>query len=212
MRVGSILFLLMIHFSSSVMADIKFSVSPGVSLIVINGIEVESSSFFHNNNTLTLPNGINQILVQYSVEIKKSGSLEVETTDPHVLVFNEKDKDISLLVPDIKRFSEFRKFNESKSWTLKDSTGRSIEYLSKPLIKEGFQINRDYERELQKLNESGDEVSIATGTSSVGFTHYLNESNKKSNLNNLPETLLQYWYLKADIETRKRFKSWVRDK
>lgn len=194
------------------MADISFTVSPGVSLVAVNGIEVKNHSFFDRNNKLTLPNGKNQVLVRYSVEIKKSGSLEIETTNPHVLVFNEVDKEIHLLVPDIKRLSEFRKFNAGKSWLLKESSGRSIQYLSQPLIKDGLQINRDYERELQELNASGGEIAITTGAYLAVYTPVLNESNKKSDSINLPEISLQYWYLNADSETRKRFKSWVSDK
>lgn len=212
MRFSSVFYIPFILLSSSVMAEVKLSVAPGVSLISVNGSEIERGSLFESKSTIILPNGKNQILVQYSSEIKSSGSLEIESTDPHVLVFSVDDKDVLLLAPDIKRLSGFRKFNAGKFWLLKDSSGRLIDYLSKPLLKEGFQINKDYERELKELNNSGGDFSINKSISLPELPFRINKSNKNSNSINLPEVLLKYWYKNADIETRKRFKSWVSDK
>lgn len=212
MRFSSVFYISIILLSSSVMAEVKLSVSPGVSLIAANGSEIENDSYFESKNTIILPNGKNQILVQYSSEIKSSGSLEIESTDPHVLVFSANDTSVFLLAPDIKRLSEFRKFNTGKFWLLKDSSDHSIEHLSKPLLKEGFQINRDYERELQDLNNAGGDLSINKSMSLSQLSSRINQSNNNSNPINLPEVLLKYWYLNADTETRHRFKSWVSDK
>lgn len=212
MRFSSVFCIVIIFLSSSVRAEVVLSVVPGITLLAINGSEIDSGSFFENKSTIILPDGKNQILVQYSSEIKKSGNLEIEITDPHVLVFSVNDNDILLSVPDIKRFSEFRKFNAGKLWLLKDSSDHSVEYLSKPLLKEGFQINRDYERELQDLNNAGGDLSINKSMSLSLLSSRINQSNNNSNSINLPEVLLKYWYLNADTETRHRFKSWVSDK
>ncbi len=212
MRFGSVFYIVIILLSSSVRAEVILSVGPGITLLATNGSEVDSGSFFENKSTIILPDGKNQILVQYSSEIKKSGNLEIESTDPHVLVFSVNNKDILLSVPDIKRFSEFRKFNAGKLWLLKDSSDHSVEYLSKPLLKEGFQINRDYERELQDLNNAGGDLSINKSMSLSQLSSRISQSNNNSNSINLPEVLLKYWYLNADTETRNRFKSWVSDK
>ena len=212
MRFCSIFYISIILFSSSASAEIDLSIGPGISLIAANGSEIESSSLFESNRSITLPNGKNQLLVQYSLEIRSSGSLEMEYTDPHVLVFNASDKSLRLLVSEVKGLSEFRQFNSGKFWSLKDSTGRLIKHRSKPLLKEGFQINRDYEQELEELNNTGGDLSINNPVILSVVSPRTNEINKKANLINLPETLLRYWYLNADIETRQRFKSWVSDK
>ncbi|MDO6565084.1 DUF2057 domain-containing protein [Amphritea sp. 1_MG-2023] len=221
MRFCSIIFSsFVLLFSSSLMADNNFSTAADISLIAINGVEIESDSFFDNKQMFTLPNGKNQILVQFSTEVNTSGGLAFETTDAHVLVFNAVDKDIQLSAPDIKKLSEFRQFNLGNAWILKDSDGAAIEYLSEALIKDGFQMNRNYEQELKKLNAAGHAVSI---TELIKYTGFASDSamvkssdypdNKlRTDSINLPETLLRYWYLNADLDTRAKFKAWINAK
>lgn len=221
MRFGStIVSIILVLLSSPLLADVKLSVAPDISLIAVNGSEIESNSFFENKKIATLPDGKNQILVQYTAEVKTSGGFEVESSDAHVIVFTAVDKAIQLSVPVIKKISEFREFNRGNSWLLKDSSGHSVEYLSEALIKEGFQINRNYEQELSKLNESGGETSITNSMKIAGFSSdsdiknkpVLNGYNNKDDSINLPATLLRYWYLNADVETRETFKAWVNGK
>ncbi|BBB25430.1 YccT family protein [Amphritea japonica] len=208
MRFSLSFFFVLILFCSSIRADINLSVGSGITLIAVNGAEINRSSLFDHADNIVLPNGKNQILVQYSTEIRSSGSFNVENSDLHVLVFSVTDKTISLLTPEIKRLSEFKRFNAGKLWILKDSFDRSIKYISKPLLKSGFQINRDYEAELKTLNESGGDISISNvfvSEKSPPQNKFLNEYNRI----NLPEIMLEYWYLKADVDTRNRFKSSV---
>ncbi|RTE65253.1 DUF2057 domain-containing protein [Amphritea opalescens] len=217
MRFGSNIFSLIVFlFSSSAMAEVKFSVGSDIMLIAVNGSEIVNDSFFENTDTMILPNGKNQILVQYSTEVKASGGSEIETTDAHVIVFNAEDTAVHLSAPEIKKLSQFREFNLGGAWLLSDNAGTKIQYLSQPLIKEGFQINRNYEQELRTLNESDTPVSMKKSMTLVGFssTAEPNTPMLKQNANevdsiNLPETLLRYWYLNADLETRAKFKVWL---
>nr|WP_320136945.1 DUF2057 domain-containing protein [uncultured Amphritea sp.] len=217
---STVFYMFSLIFSSSLMADVKLSVGSDISLIAVNGYEVESKSFFDNKKTAILPNGKNQILVKYSTEIKQAGGLEIESTDAHVLVFTAVDQDVQLSAPTIKKVSELRQFNRGDTWILKDSAGNSITYLSQTLVKDGFQINRNYEQELSKLNQSGGAIAIGNSLKLTGFSSesgeinkpFSNEQNNKSGSLNLPETLLRYWYLHADLETRERFKTWVKGK
>ncbi|MBN1008709.1 DUF2057 family protein [Amphritea pacifica] len=217
----------LLFISTSVMAEVELLAGSGISIIAVNGVEVESDSLIGNTVSATLPNGINQVLVNYSAEIESSGDLEIETTNPHVIVFNAKDSRIQLSTPEITRLSDFETFDKGQQWKLADSSGHTISYQSKPLIKEGFQLSRDYAAELQRFNQSGDALSInsfaASNRSSaslpinnvasgVAINPLSNGSVYNSDSVNLPEQLLQYWYMKADAETRERFKAWIRNK
>ena len=211
--------------STSVLADVKLSAENGIYIIAVNGVELESDSLIGNKLSAQLPNGVNQILVRYSAEIETFGDIEIENSNPHIIVFKAQDNSLKLSAPEIKRMSEFDEFDNGQQWLLTDSAGRSISYKSKPLIKEGFQLSRDYVRELNDFNRSGDELSInylpsdmrdsakqAESKSVVISYKFSDESiDNKKNVN-LPEQLLQYWYLKADAETRERFKDWISDK
>ncbi|WP_299199264.1 DUF2057 domain-containing protein [uncultured Amphritea sp.] len=228
MRFSSNLFLTtLLLISTSALAEVRLSAGSGISIIAVNGVEVKSDSLIGNNVSATLPNGISQILVNYSAEIESSGDLEIETANPHIIVLQAKDSQIQLSAPDITRLADFNEFDKGQQWKLTDSTGHTIRYKAKPLIKEGFQLSRDYAAELQRFNQSGDALSINNFAS-------INRSSVRSSINNsasgveinslssgsadsdssmnLPERLLQYWYLKADAETRERFKTWIGNK
>ncbi|SER15355.1 hypothetical protein SAMN03080615_04127 [Amphritea atlantica] len=224
---SNIFFSVLLFASTSVMANVELSAGSGISIIAVNGVEVESDSLIGNNVSATLANGISQILVNYSAEIESSGDLEIETTNPHVIVFNAKDTHVQLSAPEITRLSDFDEFDKGQQWKLADSSGHVISYQSKPLIKEGFQLSRDYASELQRFNQSGDALSINSfasinrssirspinnTASGVRINTLSNKSVDNSGPVNLPEELLQYWYLKADADTRERFKSWISNK
>ncbi|WP_428036096.1 YccT family protein [Amphritea sp.] len=223
----NIFFPVFILASTTVMAEVELSAGSGISIIAVNGVEVESDSLIGNNISATLPNGINQILVNYSAEIESSGDLEIETTNPHIIVFKAEDSRLVLSAPEITRISDFNEFDKSQQWKLADGSGSSISYQSKPLIKEGFQLSRDYASELQRFNQSGDALSINSFApinrppvtlpinsvvSGVNISSLSNGSADNADSVNLPEKLLQYWYLKADAETRERFKVWISNK
>lgn len=228
MRFSSNLFLTtFLLISTSAFSEVRLSADSGISIIAVNGVEVESDSLIGNNVSATLPNGISQILVNYSAEIESSGDLEIETTNPHIIVLQEKDSQIQLSAPEITRLSDFNEFDKGQQWRLTDNSGHSIRYQAKPLIKEGFQLSRDYATELQRFNQSGDALSINNfasinrssvrssinnSASGVGINSLSNGSADSNDSINLPEQLLQYWYLKADAETRERFKAWIGNK
>ncbi|WP_415901751.1 DUF2057 family protein [Neptuniibacter sp. QD29_5] len=52
-------------------ADNTLLLEEGVNLIAVNGSEVNSEKLFNGSNNYKLPNGSNQILVNYTAEVKK---------------------------------------------------------------------------------------------------------------------------------------------
>ncbi len=212
MRFGSKLFFCSIFlFSASVMADVKLTVDSGIELIAVNGTEFNGSFFGTGKNTVELLNGDNQVLVRYSVEMKSSGDTEIESSNPHVLLFEAHDDLVLLSAPEIKKMDDLRDFDNGKYWILTGSSGESIDYQAQPRIREGFELSRDYEQELKEFNRKGGAVSMKSD-SSISDDNISAVTSVLSENNNLPEVMLRYWYFQADHKTKVRFKSWVLDK
>ena len=97
------LLLSMCAFSTPVLAEVSIQLEEGISVLALNGKEVISKSLFSGTDTLKLNNGVNQLLVQYTAEIKASADdYELESTDPFVLLLDAADKRLVLKAPAIK--------------------------------------------------------------------------------------------------------------
>lgn len=213
------LFVLLLAFSSSLIADVRIQFEEGVSVLALNGKEVTNESLFSEADFVYLNNGLNQLLVQYTAELKKSADdFELETTDSFVLLFDAKNIALVLKAPKIRNEDDVDSFNRSGDWRLLDASGVAQIIKISPLKKDGFQLSRDYERELEKFNltdsaaafpyvrvvESAEKSPLPTVKSHAG-----NNRQSQSTELNMPEKMLRYWYNQADSETRKRFKKWI---
>jgi len=204
-------------------ADVKIGFEDGVSVLAYNGKEVRSNSFLEGTEFLKVENGLHQLLVQYTAEIKSSADdHELETTDTFVLLFEANDAQLMLGAPELKSVSAVEEFNKSGQWHLKQSDGKSVAVKSSVLKKEGFQLSRDYERELRDFNATGANAALpympkpvvsADMSKPVAASYSSNTVQSKSQSEapqvNMPEQMLKFWYNQADQETRERFKKWI---
>ncbi len=104
----SILFLATLFSSSFVFAENILNLSEGVNLLAINGKEAKSPSFFNDQSAYKLPNGINQIVVSYTAEIKNGSEYELEYTNAFVLLFDQKDEQLLIAAPEIKKIKDIK--------------------------------------------------------------------------------------------------------
>lgn len=209
-------------FSIPALADVNIKIEDGISVLAINGKEVSGKNFISGEDVIKLHDGVNQLLVQYTAEIKTSADdFELESTDPFVLLLDAADKQLVLAAPLVKTEKNIAKFNELGNWKLLDSQGKSLALTVAPLKKEGFQLARNYEYELADFNMSGAEASLPNKQAIASMpalspapviqqAHVIKVSNaNKKDEVNIAEEMLRYWYDHADFETRKRFKEWI---
>ncbi len=209
----------LLGFSSSLVADVRVQFEEGISVLALNGKEVTSESLFSGSDVVELNDGLNQLLVQYTAELKKSADdFELETTDSFVLLFDVKNVALVLKAPLIRNEGDVDAFNRSGDWRLLDTNGVAQVIKVSPLKKDGFQLSRDYERELEEFNLT-DSAAALPYERVVGLADKSplpavnsqsgNNSQSKSSEMNMSEKMLRYWYNQADSETRKRFKKWI---
>ncbi|WP_415885416.1 DUF2057 family protein [Neptuniibacter sp. QD37_6] len=185
----------------------------GVNLIAVNGEEINSDSLFSSSTKHNLPNGLNQILVDFTAEIKKGDDFELEKTKAFVLLFESSDTKITLSAPLIERIKDLKEFEKNKNWTLKNSANKNISYKVNTIENSGFQLSRDFEEELEKFNR-GNSVA-ALPKSKINIPNNINNKETKNDVikkENMAMEMLIYWYNQADLNTRKSFKELIKNK
>jgi len=209
--------------STSVLADAVLSVGDGVSVIPHNGKELSDSDFLTGSKHLQLNNGTNQMLVRYSGELS-SGDGDIEHSHAFVLLFNALDnQSLILSAPKIRKQRDLDSFNRKGNWSLQDSTRTAVSYQHAVLIKEGFQLSRDYVQELANFNQTKSAAALQKYPSQtsapvpapvIRTTTAVNTIDTADTLTSgvsepMPLQMLKYWYNNADSNSRNDFKAWI---
>lgn len=193
-------------------AEVKLEVGEGINLLAVNGEEVESDSLFASKTSARLPNGTNQILVNYTAEIKPGDDSELEVTKPSVILFKTDASELYLNAPKMKTVRDVENFEKSLNWNLRDQNGNPISFKAALLIKEGFQLSRDYEDELEEFNMSNANAALPKtriiSPAEVKHARKAQHSQVKEN-KNMAMDMLIYWYNQADEKTRRSFKELI---
>ncbi len=195
-------------------ADIEINPASGVDILAINGKAIESESFFSGTPELRIENGKTQIVAEYTAEIVESADdYIIEKSDTFVLTFEAINTTISVQAPEISSQYELKAFNRKGNWKLLDAQGNSISYTFGKLEKSGFQLDRDYEKELKAFNRSNADAALGSLTVEThSFQNsapaYQPEGNAHPD-QKMVGKMLQFWYEQASTETKNKFKSWI---
>lgn len=191
-----------------VLAEVQLTLGPCVGVKAVQGTAQTASS----GQALTLANGTRQLLVECTTEIGRDAMLE--TSDAFVVLFDAADTELTLSAPDMDSRNEMDRFNQQGNWQLTDGQNRAVAFTTDVLEKEGFQLVRDYARELAAYNRSGAEAAMTASAASAGLAPLINQEGMLLDSQTDPDQemvsrMLRYWYLKADEKTRKEWASWV---
>lgn len=202
-------------YPAATLADIELNPANGVGILAINGKPVESGTLFSGAPELKLANGKAQIVAEYTAEIIESADDYVlEKTDTFVLTFEARDTTVSIQAPEISSRYDLKAFNETGNWRLLDTQGNTLPFTFGKLEKEGFQLGRDYEKELKKFNSSGS--SAALNSLAIETHSFQNTSQPYTAADNahpdqkMVGQMLQFWFEQANEETKNKFKSWIK--
>lgn len=196
------------------LAEIKINPSNGVDIIAINGKPVESETFFSGLPQLKIANGKAQIVAEYTAEIVESADDYIlEKSDTFVITFDASDTTVTVRAPEISSQYDLKAFNREGNWQLLDNQGRSISYHVGKLEKEGFQLDRDIEKELKVFNRTNADAALGSLTVETHNFHNNTPSHQPAD-NSHPDQkmvgkMLQFWFEQANEETRNKFKSWI---
>ena len=201
--------------SFSTLADVKLDLPYQADLVLVNGVEQDG------NDTLTLPNGVNQFAFTYIDSLRENGDDYLYKSDVIIVKFDASDEALKLDLPKLRTAQDARKFNKSPQLALVASNGEKIDFEQDKLIKSGLQFGRDFEKEIAVYNQSGKAAAVAT-TAAVAATTAVPTTLPataapaatspkppvdQQQTRNVAENMLNYWYEQADEATRARFKA-----
>jgi len=188
--------------SSTVSAESSLQLGEGVNLIAVNGKEVNSEGLFNRQNQFTLADGDVQLLVSYTAEVKKGNETELETSHPNILTFNAQQQKLTLSAPRIRSASNLEDFNKQKNWLLVQADKQPVDFKAAQLPVSGFMLSVDYENELRKFNQSGNDAAINVNTEKLTPQVNVDASTTEQEV---IYRMLKQWYDLASPATQKRF-------
>ncbi|MGF1695589.1 DUF2057 family protein [Vibrio kyushuensis] len=199
--------------SQSVFADVTINIPDSIDLYTANGEKPElSGGFFSSTKTLTLPNGENQIAFRHNVYFDKSNDRITVEGDTIIAKFDAQDEELTFSLPTFRNEREAQAQIKDLDWALVNTSEQSIEVKQDKLMKDGMQIGRDYQREVEDYNRAGGIAAITAMGVAIPVT--LPEPvpvqlPEKSGSADTAEEMLHFWYDKADEETKARFKAHI---
>ncbi len=223
-----LIILLTAFYASELFAETTLTFPKTVDLLAVNGKEVS-----RQRGSIQLPDGNNQLLMRLVVDVGRDMP-DLKYSDLIILSFSATDSKLQLVVPKVKSALEMRSFNRNTDIKLLAADNTPLPFAKDKLIKEGFQLGRDYEQELTRYNSTNAPAALAIATgqnqhhikktvanappSSSAENNQLVVEKKniqtEVTINNnqkaeadapMAKKMLLYWYDKADKKTRQEF-------
>lgn len=192
-------------------ADVTLEIPKNIIIVAENGKNTNI------NKKASLPDGDNQIVVQFQGDLGSNYTdADFEHSDTFVVRFNASNQQLTMAIPRIKRLPELERWNKKPDIRILDSAKRDLDIQIARLEKDGIQVFRNYETELEAFNKtdspaaldtefsvSEDSVSSpAPGDAKVSPKHQSQPQGKTD----MAEDMLEYWYQQADEKAKTRFK------
>lgn len=203
------------------MAEVKLVFPDTVDIIVANeyGVNMKSGGLFSSTKSVTLPDGVNQIVFRFTPYFEQGNDRVKVPSEPIVAKFNAHDAELEFQLPKYRDARQAEANIDTMEWALVDEGGTPVQVIEDKLIKHGFQMSRDLQREIQDYNRQGKGVAvIATATAAATSATLSANTTMKSGAesgasdDSTAEEMLHFWYDKADAETQARFKDYVNQK
>ncbi|MEI8597651.1 DUF2057 domain-containing protein [Vibrio sp. M60_M31a] len=203
--------------SNMAFADVTVSVPDDVSVLAANGEKVKlDGGFFASERTLTLPDGVNQVVFRFTPFFNKGNDRVSVESDVIITSFTSSDSKLALQLPEYRNLNDAEDNIKDLDWKLVDASGNAIAVKQDKLIKEGMQIGRDYVREVEDYNRTGGVAAIAVAGAMVQpmtlpaeIPEDMKQARAAVKADSTAEEMLHFWYQKADADTKARFKAYI---
>ncbi|WP_413490868.1 DUF2057 domain-containing protein [Shewanella baltica] len=135
-------------------ADVNLNLPKNTEVLTVNGKTAVKSS------NLVLADGINQIAFRYAAQYRQQADSVHYLSDVLIVRFDASAQTLTLTLPAINSARDAKKFDESPKLTLSNAQDEAVSFTSDKLIKNGIQLGRDFEHEIQQYNLSNHPASL----------------------------------------------------
>ncbi|MEZ9407854.1 DUF2057 family protein [Vibrio sp. 10N.286.48.F5] len=201
-----------------VLADVTIEVPSSadalVEVLAVNEAKPDlDGGFFSSSKTVTVPDGVNQIVFKYQLAFSQGNDREFVDSDTIIATFDATDTALTFDMPKFRNTNEAKKGLQNLDWKLVDENQNAISVKQDKLIKDGMQIGRKYPQEAKEYNQKGGIAALTVGSSAsvaAAVAQPVTLPTKiDGNAANTAEEMLYFWYEKADAETKQKFKDYV---
>ncbi|UPR36996.1 DUF2057 family protein [Vibrio cyclitrophicus] len=201
-----------------VLADVTIEVPSSadalVEVLAVNEAKPDlEGGFFSSSKTITVPDGVNQIVFQYQLAFSQGNDREFVDSDAIIATFDATDTTLTFDMPKFRNANEAKKGFQNLDWKLVDENQNAISVKQDKLIKDGMQIGRKYPQEAKEYNQKGGIAALTVGASAGAAAAVAQPvtlpAKIDANAANTAEEMLYFWYEKADAETKQKFKDYV---
>ncbi|MDH5979226.1 DUF2057 family protein [Vibrio splendidus] len=213
----SIALLSTIIVAPNVLADVTIEVPSSadalVEVLAVNEAKPDlDGGFFSSSKTITVPDGVNQIVFKYQLAFSQGNDREFVDSDTIIATFDAADTALTFDMPKFRNTNEAKKGLQNLDWKLVDENQNAISVKQDKLVKDGMQIGRKYPQEAREYNQKGGIAALTVGASAgaaVVAQPVTLPAKIDGNAANTAEEMLYFWYEKADAETKQKFKDYV---
>ncbi|MEZ9482173.1 DUF2057 family protein [Vibrio splendidus] len=213
----SIALLSTIIVAPNVLADVTIEVPSSadalVEVLAVNEAKPDlDGGFFSSSKTITVPDGVNQIVFKYQLAFSQGNDREFVDSDTIIATFDAADTALTFDMPKFRNTNEAKKGLQNLDWKLVDENQNAISVKQDKLVKDGMQIGRKYPQEAREYNQKGGIAALTVGASAGAAAEaqpVTLPAKIDGNAANTAEEMLYFWYEKADAETKQKFKDYV---
>lgn len=199
-------------------AGVELELPENVTAVAVNGENRKTQG------RVSLPDGMNQVAVQFVgiLGSRYDDDADMGYSDVFVVKFAARNQRLKMEMPRIRRALDLEKFNRESDIRIVTADGRTVDSEIAKLEKEGIQVFRDFEKELEDFNKTDSPAAVNKLRSVSGKPDPAKEPSKntpaetkqvepiqKQPAGNMAEKMLKYWYQRSDEATRERFKRWI---
>lgn len=197
-------------------AATTLKLSPDIDLMVVDGKKM-TGSLLKGADSLELDGGQHQLLFKVTKTVHKGQHNQMlYTSAPLIVVFNSQNVSVvNIALPRIENERDSQLFDQTMDYKIIDNNGRVLAVKNDILPIKVLAEDSDLEKIIADYNGQNRRASIPALVHLRASTITAPQGNPATSPKvitlkgeNVPEQMLQYWFLRADPETQKRFVRW----
>lgn len=204
--------LLTISLSVSAAAT-TLKLSPDIELMVVDGKQM-TGSLLKGADSLELNDGQHQLLFKVTKSVRKEPRSQVlYTSSAQIVVFNSQNvRAVTIELPRIENEQDAQRFDKAPNYKILDNHGKPLAIKRDVLPLTAPHNENDLEKIVADYNAQNRQASVpalAHLRASVIAAAPGSPAVIPLSSDSVAEKMLQYWFLRADPDTQKRFVAWA---
>lgn len=186
-------------------SSVTLNVPIDVQLLTVNEKDVGFSNFgFDHKDSITLEDGINQVVFRISKVVSDGGNKGTKYTSvPLVATFESSDETLFIHVPKITSLSQGSGYNDKPTFSIRNEDGE-ISSLKKGKVNAGLKFYADIVAEVERFNKTDEPASLKHFKQATKA-----QTTQGSNISSIDMEVFKAQFKQFSKEEKQAFLSWA---